>query len=62
VNVSVSLRSKLGNKANSREELRVPSDRFLDAGHADEEYAEAALIENWSTIAPNCSWPDDPLH
>jgi hypothetical protein len=46
VNVSVSLRSKLGNKANSREELRVPSDRFLDAGHADEEYAEAALIEN----------------
>jgi DNA-binding PadR family transcriptional regulator len=43
-------RSKLVNKADSREELRVPSDTFLDTGHAYEDHAEAALIEDGALL------------
>jgi hypothetical protein len=50
LNVSIAQRSKLLNKADSREELRVPSDKFLDTGHAYEDHAEAALIEDGAQL------------
>ena len=46
LNISIAKRSKLVNKADSREELRVSSDTFLDTGHAYEDHSEAALIED----------------